>query len=206
MKGNYYVYFSLLCIVTLDLLNMNKWILIIVFSLTSFLIHSQTKEFSFSYSPLSAYRLGHTEEQYETSHFVLGAFNFDYYGYVNDWLKVGANLMYDREKINGSFGSSGILTYEITNSVLVIAPQVDFEYLHNPNFRLSSGLSLGYASVFGSRVENQYSKGNTQTGNKTGFIFHLNLISFRWGRKNGLCGYMGMGHKGFLGLGYFVRL
>ncbi|MCU4176753.1 hypothetical protein [Carboxylicivirga sp. N1Y90] len=167
---------------------------------------AQKKEISFSYSPLSAYRLGHVTQEglNETNHFVLGAINFDYYSYLNSWLKVGVNVMYDYEKEEGTFNSYYYQTdnYELTNSVWVIAPQVDFEYLHNPAFKLSSGLSLGYTTV-NSSASTSVIKDHAM---KNGFIFHINLISFRWGRTRGLCGYMGLGHKGFLGLGYFAYI
>lgn len=185
---------------------MKKILIVTFYFILSNCLQAQTKELSFSYSPLSIYRVGHTDEEGfdESSHFVLGAFNFDYYNYLNNWLKLGANLMYDREAEKGVYTGmwNRNVPYEITNSIFVIAPQVDFEYLRNPSFRLSSGLSVGYTIVNGSISDDRV----VTEGMKNGFIFHVNLISFRWGKKRGLCGYMGLGHKGFLGLGYFVRI
>ncbi len=165
--------------------------------------NAQSNEFSLSYSPLSAYKLGHGVEEglTETNHTVLGAFNFDYYHYMNNWLKFGVNMMFDRENAKGLVNYGPIKTYEKTNSVFVLAPQVDFEFVNTKKFRLSTGLGVGYA------INKQNStEGLNLSKGMNGLIFHVNLVSFRWGIDRGLCGYMGVGYKGFIGLGYFMRI
>lgn len=177
--------------------------IILFFVLLPSLALSQENEFSLNYSPLSAYKIGHQVENgvTEKSHAVLGAITFDYYHYISKQLKLGLSCMLDHEHAEGIVNYGYIHTYENTNSVFVIAPQIDFEYIKHKKFRLSSSFSFGYAF---SRHEPTQGL-NLEKGIR-GITGHLNLISFRWGGNNGLCGYMGMGYKGALGLGYFVRL
>jgi hypothetical protein len=167
------------------------------------LAFSQTEEFSLNYSPMSVYKLGHQVEEgvTENRHSVLGAITFDYYHYMNDRLKLGLSFMFDQEHSEGTVNYGYITEYEKTNSVFLIAPQIDFEYINNKKFKLSSSLSLGYAFS-----KHEATKGLNLNEGMRDVTGHLNLISFRWGVNNGLCGYMGIGYKGFLGLGYFVRL
>ncbi len=182
---------------------MKKIKILIFLVILPYIAQSQSNEFSLSYSPLSVYKLGHSVEEglTETNHSVLGAINLDYYHNMNNWLKLGVSMMFDQEKAEGLVNYGPINEYEKTNSVFVIAPQVDFEYVNKRKFKLSSGLGLGYA----------FNKQTSTDGldlheGINGFTFHLNLISFRWGVNKGLYGYMGLGYKGFLGLGYFVRI
>lgn len=168
-----------------------------------FFAQSQSHEFNLSYSPLSVYKLGHSvgDGLTETKHSVLGAITFDYYHNMNNWLKLGVSMMFDQEKAEGLVNYGPIDEYEKTNSVFVLAPQVDFEYVNKKYFKLSSGLALGYAFNRQSATD-----GLVLHEGIKGFTGHINLISFRWGLKHGLYGYMGLGYKGFLGLGYFVRI
>lgn len=164
---------------------------------------AQTEELSVNYSPLSVYNLGHQVEAgvTENSHSVLGAITFDYYHYINHRMKLGLSCMFDREHAEGVVNYGYITAYSKTNSVFVIAPQIDFEYVHSKAFKLSSSLSLGYALS-----KHEATNGLDLNKGMRGVTGHLNLISFRWGVHSGLCGYMGIGYKGFLGLGYFIRL
>lgn len=185
---------------------MNKTkIILTLFILLSIphLIFSQKNEFSLSYSPLSVYKLGHSVEDglTETNHSVLGAFTLDYYHYLNDWLKLGIAFMYDKEHSTGFVNYGYISEYSKTNSVFVIAPQIDFEYYNRRKLKLSSGFSAGLASS-----NNEATEGLDLSKGITGYALHFNLISFRWGEKQGLCGHMGFGYKGFLGLGYFLKI
>jgi len=162
---------------------------------------AQDNELSISYSPLSVYGLEKFIDDIipdQNTYRYLGAFNLDYYHYVNPWLKIGVNTMYDKASVEGLSYSNQV--YNTSKTAFVIAPQVDFEYVRHENFRLSSGLSVGYG------VEKH--KDNNEIGYNEfidGITFHANLISFRWGKNHGLAGCLGAGYKGFVNIGYFVR-
>ncbi|MCT4646022.1 MAG: hypothetical protein N4A74_13635 [Carboxylicivirga sp.] len=192
-----------------------KKILILFLTCFYFLtLNAQNHELSLSYSPLSLYKFEKLVEGTDDSQHnykVLGAFNIDYYRYMNDWLKLGVSVMYDQASIEGNYSpyytpyyyTSSPLTqtaYKSTKHAFVVAPQIDFEYLRHTKFRLSSGLSIGYGN------EKMDYNGPINTNVDTdGLTFHINLLSFRWGKKQGLCGSIGAGYKGFCNLGYFVR-
>jgi hypothetical protein len=182
---------------------MKKLKILIFFVVLPYIAQCQTDEYSLSYSPLSVYKLGHRVEEglEEKHHTVLGAVNVEYYKTMNNWLKLGISVMYDQEKSEGIVTSGSAFEYEKMNSVFVIAPQVDFEYVSKKNFKLRSGLGFGYA--FNKHTS---TKGLDLDEGMRGVTVNFNLISFRWGEYKGLYGYMGLGYKGFLGLGYFVRL
>lgn len=173
-------------------------------------VNAQKHEISINYSPLSIYQLekmveGTSPDQHNYK--VLGAINIDYYRYMNSWLKIGFSLMYDQASIEG-YGTSGYyipssLTnepYKSSKRAIVISPQIDFEYLRNNKFKLSSGIAIGYGTEHFSTEG-----GINYNADLDGFTFHINLISFRLGTKHGLCGSIGAGYKGFANLGYFVR-
>lgn len=192
---------------------MKKLLLAAIVSLCLSNVYGQTHEVSFSYSPLSAYQLEKIVDGKvpgQTKYFVLGALHVDYYRYLNDWLKIGVNVMYDRAYAEGSvysygygYGYSNSIKgddYSSSKSMFIVAPQVDFEYLRNPNFKLSSGIAIGYGIE---RVDNGASYSGEVVTN--GIPLHLNLVGFRWGRKSGLTGNLGIGYKGLISLGYFLR-
>lgn len=182
---------------------MNKIKILAFVVIIPYVALTQSNEISLSYSPLSVYKIGHSVEEglTETNHSVLGAINIDYYHNMNNWLKLGVSLMFDQEKAEGLVDYGLINEYEKTNSVFVIAPQVDFEYVNKKKFKLSSGFGIGYAFN-----KQKATDGLDLYEGINGFTAYFNLISFRWGENKGLFGYMGLGYKGFLGLGYFVRL
>ncbi len=189
---------------------MKRFILVALILLGALNSYCQKYEWSVSYSPLSPYgveKMIDGKVPGQSKYFVLGAINADYYSYLNDWLKLGVNVMYDRAHVEGvanigywyNYGQNEF-EYSATKSVLVFSPQIDFEYLRHPKFRMSSGLAVGYAI--------QQMSNNEQMNRESiddWVTFHLNLISFRWGQKYGLTGSFGAGYKGVLSLGYFVR-
>ncbi len=188
---------------------MKRLILVALIFLVALNSYGQKYELSVSYSPLSPYgveKMIDGKAPGQSKYFVLGAINGDYYAYLNDWLKLGVNVMYDRAYAEGvayvgywfSYGHDEF-EYSATKSVLVFSPQIDFEYLRHPKFRMSSGLAVGYAIE--QLSNNSYVNGDYADG----VTFHLNLVSFRWGKKSGLTGNFGVGYKGLLSLGYFVR-
>ncbi|TRX70776.1 hypothetical protein [Carboxylicivirga sp. M1479] len=191
---------------------MRKLLFTWLFALICQFNYAQTDEISLTYSPASLYRFekwvdGSHDGQ--TKYFILGAFNLDYYRYINTWLKIGVNLMYDKVISEGTGDlqyytfpptTSVIFDYRSTKSTFVIAPQVEFEYLRNPKFRLASGLSFGYG-----KERHKNNGGLNYSVDLEGFTYHINLLSFKWGNKHGLTGHIGAGHKGFVNLGYFVR-
>lgn len=173
---------------------------------------AQNEEINITYSPVSLYRFekwvdGSFEGQ--SKYFVLGAFNLEYKRYLNPWLKIGASCMYDKAVAEGNalqlyYNNSPSTSisdiYRSTKSALVIAPQIDFEYLHHPKFKLSSGLSIGYG------IERFRTEGGLNSSiDLDGITYHINLLSFQWGKKHGLTGNIGLGYKGLCNLGYFVR-
>ncbi|WP_430816844.1 hypothetical protein [Carboxylicivirga sp. RSCT41] len=192
---------------------MKKALFIVLLGVMHLHLVAQKDEISVTYSPLSLYRLekwvegtGNDQHNYK----VLGAFNLNYYRYINSWLKLGVNVMYDYASVEGSgspyyytpysVSSLANLTYKSSKHAFVVAPQIDFEYLNHPKFKLSSGMSLGYAN------ENFTTTGGINTNvDIDGVTVHFNFVSFRWGQKHGLCGSLGAGYKGILNVGYFVR-
>jgi len=172
---------------------------------------AQKHELSLTYSPLSLYSIEKIVDgpyPSQDNYKVVGGINLDYYQYLNPWLKIGANVMYDKASVEGSrsrnyWMSSAIdpaSRYKSTKHMFVIASQIDFEYLQHTKFKMSSGLSLGYANE---RLTNE---GNTNNKfDVDGVTFHINLVSFRWGKKHGLTGNLGLGYKGLVNMGYFVR-
>ncbi len=170
--------------------------------------YGQNEEISITYSPVSLYRLEKwVDGSYEgqDKYFVLGAFNLEYNRYLNQWFKLGINLMYDKSVSEGNTSyyyslSNTNFDYRSTKSAFVIAPQIDFEYLRHPAFKLSSGLSIGYGIE---RFKNE--GGLNYSVNLDGLTYHINLLSFRWGKKQGLTGNIGLGYKGLINLGYFIR-
>lgn len=189
---------------------MKRFILAALILLGALNSYCQKYELSIFYSPLSIYgieKMIDGKEPRQSKYFVMGAINADYYSYLNDWLKLGVNVMYDRAHVEGvayvgySYNyEQDEFEYSATKSALVFAPQIDFEYLRHPKFRISSGLAVGYAIE---RYSNKaYVSGDFHAD---GLTFHLNLVSFRWGQKSGLTGNFGAGYKGVLSLGYFVR-
>ncbi|MBR8534508.1 hypothetical protein KDU71_02980 [Carboxylicivirga sediminis] len=170
---------------------------------------AQNEEISITYSPASLYRFekwvdGRSDGQ--AKYFVLGAFNLEYSRYLNKWLKLGINIMYDKTV------SEGVQAYYYTpypninspyrssKSAFVVAPQLDFEYLRHPKFKLYSGLNIGYAKE---RIRNE--GGLNSSADIDGLTVHLNLLGFRWGQKQGFTGNIGIGYKGLINLGYFIR-
>ncbi|WP_439185178.1 hypothetical protein [Carboxylicivirga taeanensis] len=186
-----------------------KKLLLLLFCCAFLRTEAQTTELSLTYSPLSLYQLeklvdGSFEGQ--SKYFVLGAFNMEYSSYLNNWLKLGINLMYDKTVSEGSipFYYSPLSVknpeYRSTKSAFIIAPVLDFEYLRHPKFKLSSGLSIGYGYE---RIRNE--GGLNQSMNINGLTFQINLLGFRWGQQQGLTGNIGFGYKGAINLGYFIR-
>ncbi len=197
----------------LNILYMKKIKLLTILLCLVICSQAQNKELSVTYSPLSIYRLEKLSDgdiDGQTKYFVLGAVNLEYNRYVNDWLKLGVNIMYDKAVVEGLSSYYGYYAlfpqeqtshaYRATKSGLVIAPQIDFEYLRNPKFKLYSGLNIGYA------YERVRSEGVLSGSSKIdGVTFHINLLGFRWGQKQGFTGNIGAGYKGFINLGYFIR-
>lgn len=189
---------------------MKRCILVAIVLLGAFNSYCQKYEWSVSYSPLSIYgieKMIDGKVPGQSKYFVLGAINADYYTYLNIWLKLGVNVMYDRAFVEGAgyrygygYGYGNEFEYSASKSALVFSPQIDFEYLRHPKFRMSSGIAVGYAME---RFSNKaHISGDFRAD---GVTAHLNLISFRWGQKSGLTGNLGVGYKGLLSLGYFVR-
>jgi len=178
--------------------------------LSIFCTKAQKQELSVSYSPLSIYRLEKIiegKESYEDNYHVLGAFNLNYLYHFNGWFKAGVNIMYDRASKDGiannyileTMNDPALIT-RVTKQAFVLAPELDFQYLNHPKFKLSSSLSIGYAFEF----FEQQGYYNSNYGIE-GLTYHLNLIGFKWGQKHGLTGQLGFGYKGAINLGYFIR-
>lgn len=193
---------------------MKNYFIVIAFTAISSCLSAQKNEFSLTYSPLSLYKIEKMVEgtaSYESNYKVLGAINFDYYRYMNEWVKIGINILYDRtsKDTQVDYNDYPESWYEYLRAKnghslkesFVFAPQIEFEYLRHSKFKLSSGISIGFANE--SVTNNGYYASSYSV---SGWTFHLNLIKFKWGKKHGLTGNLGAGYKGALSLGYFVNL
>lgn len=188
---------------------MKKISLLVALFIVSASSIAQKEEISVTYSPVSLYRVekwDYGSYEGQSKYFVLGAINLEYNRYLNDWLKLGINIMYDKavtEGINTYYYlpyEQGSNEYRSTKCAFVIAPQIDFEYLRNPKLKLYSGLNIGYANE---KINSE--GGLNHSVDIDGITFHINLLGFRWGEKQGLTGNLGAGYKGLINLGYFIR-
>nr|WP_321452102.1 hypothetical protein [uncultured Carboxylicivirga sp.] len=173
-------------------------------------VHAQKQEISITYSPLSIYsleKIADGTESYESNYHVLGAINFDYLYSLNNWFKIGFNIMYDRASKEGIWAyytleniNDPTFKTKTSKQAFVISPEFDFQYLNHPKFKLSSSLLIGYA------MESYKEEGYYNSDyNLDGVTYHINLIGFKWGQKQGLTGQLGLGYKGLINLGYFAR-
>lgn len=187
-------------------MNNNITVLILIALLSvPHLIFSQKDELRLSYSPLSPYRTEISLEHYDnvTNHYALGSINLDYYHYLTSCTKIGVSLLYDQEHLEGYHSSLDYIgdNYTVNNRVFVFASQIEVEYLNTKRLKLGTGFSVGYALKKKAEPEVYY-----PYNLYNGITYHLNLTSFRWGKKQGLYGHLGYGYKGYFGIGFFRNI
>ena len=188
------------------------FILVCLFSVNAF---AQKNEVKVMYSPLSLQRIDNWGRDLDgLSGKYTGAFMIDYNRYLSTRLKLGVNITYDQSKESGT-KTGGYKNphppYEwITTTTkqsnkegwFFFGPQIGYDYVQKNNFRLGS--LIGVSMVLLNKediVENSLTSKKTDIN----FFFHAEVLNFTWGRTHGLTGQLGYGHKGLVGIGYFVR-
>lgn len=132
---------------------------------------------------------------------------------LSENLKIGGNITYDYRKTDKSGTYSFPMTWpdygsSVTESVrditkdyyLMFGPQLGYDYIRNEKFSLGSLVGLSF--VWNTEKTNGIV--NTKTS-QLDFFFHVEALNFSWGKKHGLTGQLGFGHKGLVSVGYFVR-
>lgn len=201
---------------------MNK--LIFTLLLLVVLTHASTaqkNELKVMYSPISLLRMdtwdsgsgvivGTTLEE-EVNH--LGAFIVDYNYRISKKLKLGGNIIYDYRKTDRTSTSSYSQPWPNNDNVtttnsrditkdyyLMFGPQLGYDYIRKEKFSLGSLVGLSFVW----NTEKTTGIINSKTS-QLDFFFHVEAINFSWGKKHGLTGQFGFGHKGLVSVGYFVR-
>jgi hypothetical protein len=143
-----------------------------------------------------------------------GAFIIDYNYCVSKRLKVGGNITYDYRKTDKSGTYSYPLPWpnndqSVTENIrditkdywLMFGPQLGYDYIRNEKFSLGSLVGLSFVwnteKINGSIINSKTSQ--------LDFFFHVEALNFLWGKKHGLTGQLGFGHKGLVSLGYFFK-
>ncbi len=195
------------------------FILIILFSfINNHHSIAQTNELKLMYSPFplskidsniygSGVQVG-TNISSETKH--LGAFIVDYNHYLNTRFKVGINCSYDYRKTDNHNSNSYVDNWPNIDPIInetnehtayhwfFIGPQFGCDYIRKDKFKLGSLVSVSLAFI---KEETEGSVNMERTCTKA--FFHIEALSFTWGKTNGLTGQLGYGHKGVLSIGYF---
>ncbi|PIF01029.1 MAG: hypothetical protein CR994_03000 [Maribacter sp.] len=131
-----------------------------------------------------------------------GAIYAEYNYAVANRLMIGGDIVYER--FTEDVRSNNTLIGKQTENVFTIAIKSNYNYISKPNFRLYSGIGLGY-SMTNQKFE---SNGNTNTDvsddNTGGFNFHLAGLGIRVGNKMAFKAELGFGYKGIIsgGLNY----
>lgn len=168
------------------------------------------------YSPLPFLKVDkewlHTNT-YENSKYS-GAFTLDYYRNIHNALNIGFTIGYESSSSEGEISGYYQPTYPNHNNghaieyesaekkrYLYFGPQICYYYLRKDNFKLGSGISIVLLTNNTTQTLEFH-----ETESKSLDVFtHIELLSFNWGKTNGLTGQLGFGHKGIFSLGYFVH-
>ena len=194
---------------------MHKFVLPLIICLLPFGLTGQENEIKLMYSPVSLQRIddwGRNLDGLTGSY--SGAFIIDYNLYLKPRLKLGVNLTYQQEKVEGT--KTGVFrnpippyelittTYEQKNKErwLFIGPQLGFEYIQKERFRMGSLIGLSMVVI---RREDTVDSRIMNDETDINLFFPAELVNFSWGNSSGLTGQLGFGHKGLVSLGYFIR-
>ncbi|WP_430812511.1 MULTISPECIES: outer membrane beta-barrel protein [unclassified Carboxylicivirga] len=181
-------------------------------------LYGQQNELKVQYSPIPLSRIdsgggiymGDTKSS-DTSH--SGNFGVEYNRYLNDWFKLGVSFNYETHKVKNlnetnytpQWPNNDNTITERTNDLakyqwFFVGPQAGVDYLRRDKFRLGSlvGVSLMYE-------HSEYEGSLNGEANEVDFFFHVEVLNFTLGKKHGLSGQAGFGHKGIVSLGYFFR-
>lgn len=126
-----------------------------------------------------------------------GAFYAEYnYAVAKGWI-LGADLVYER--FTKDIMVNNTLSGSEKDNVLTIAFKTNYSYLNKPNFRLYSGVGIGYSNVSKKIEDNNEVKPEDE--NNGNFNFHVTGLGVRFGEKLAIKSEIGFGYKGLLSAG-----
>ncbi|WP_439182680.1 hypothetical protein [Carboxylicivirga taeanensis] len=177
-------------------------------------LNAQKNTFKLSYSPVQFLKMDkewlHSHDNDKSSY--SGAFTLDYYRHINERIKIGLSASYEtasyEDKRTGSYqppypNHNNIIDITYTSSqkyrYFSFGPQLIYHYINNDQFKLGSAISL----VLLHNTTITTFEFQEEKSSKIDAFAHLELLSFTWGKTNGLTGQLGFGHKGLVSLGYF---
>jgi len=192
---------------------MKKTIVLIFALLSSNMLYSQKHEFKLSHSIISLMRVDQkwARSNYYDDYSFSGSFFIDYNYYLKPKLYIGTALGYEagKKEVNIKHSYSTGLNSRVSDEYnqvdkdryIYVAPQIGYNYINNDKFRLGS--AIGLSLVFNRQITEIDDQVNEY--NDVDAFFQIEVLSFTWGRTNGLTGQLGFGHKGVLSLGYFIN-
>ncbi|MCG8580895.1 MAG: hypothetical protein MI866_13320 [Bacteroidales bacterium] len=203
-------------------LNMHSYTLVILLTLLPVVsCYSQKHEIKVLYSPVSLLRMdswkndsdGANGSAYKEDPAFYGALMMEYNRYIEPWVKLGINVGVDYRtvKLRGSInhfsgypdftGWTTFYTQTTKDLYLMVAPQLLFEYYNSNGYTLGSGIAFAMIQHI-ENIDNDMFKSRKSDLKP---FFHIELLNFKIGEKNGLTGQLGFGHKGLFNIGYFWR-
>lgn len=143
-------------------------------------------------------------------------FMLEYNYFYKDRWKIGVALSYEKgyenrtlihtkggltiEEINRGYPAT-ITHFYYKNYYWSFTPQIGYEYLKTDNFRM--GCALGLSLIYNCETtEGDILVGETK---KIDVFGHVEFLNFTWGKTHGLTGQIGLGVKGLVSIGYFVK-
>jgi opacity protein-like surface antigen len=116
---------------------------------------------------------------------------------LSDRLSAGATLSYGQEKADGYNGSNEFLG-TLKRSNVSLAAEADFKYLGSNKFSIYGLVGIGGICL--------HQKFGSETDNKMNIDFQLTPIGVKFGDKFGGFGELGLGYKGILNVGVFLKM
>ncbi|AMO19834.1 outer membrane beta-barrel protein [Flavobacterium columnare] len=123
-----------------------------------------------------------------------GVFTLEYNYAILNKLNLGLDLAY--ETFESDILSNGKVINKQNEEDITLALKSNYNYLSNDNFRLYSGLGVGYTLI--RNKTNELSSEGLSFDNSNRFNFQITGIGFRYGKKLGISAEVGLGYKGIL--------
>ncbi|POY35354.1 hypothetical protein C3K47_14915 [Solitalea longa] len=140
-----------------------------------------------------------TGESTETS-VKFGPIILGYNHYVKPKWTIGA--LYSNTSLEGKTTSnSSSIDLSYTSTYNIIMARSDYRYVNKERFQLYSGLAAGVAFAKAKPINDS----DIETSSTTEFAFQINAIGFRYGKKIGVFGELGVGYNGFLCFGVSTK-
>ncbi len=177
-------------------------------------LNAQKNTLQLTYSPVPLLKMDKEwlhSHNYDNSNYS-GAFTIDYYRTINKHLKIGLSATYETASYDKTISGQYQPPYPNHNNIIsttytvdekyryfYFGPQLSYNYINTDKFKLGSGISL----VLLHNTSITTIEFHEDKSSKIDAFAHLELLSFTWGKTNGLTGQLGFGHKGLFSLGYF---